>query len=97
MKLKDHIATGAILGIILPAITLFVIFQLGYSHMIKLEDFFRFTYAQNILENLVSLTGLPNLALFFLFIQSKLYENAKGVIFSTFILVIVVIVLKFIA
>jgi len=93
--IKNHLITGTILGLILPAITLVIIFQAGFSDTVNPEDFLRFTLSQNILQNLVSLSGIPNLALFFLFIKTSLYENAKGVILSTFVLVIIVIILKF--
>lgn len=92
---KNHIILGTILGLIVPLITLVVIYEVKFSS----NDFVRFikySFEYDILEALVSLSGLPNLALFFLFIQANLYENAKGVILATFILVIIVILLKFI-
>lgn len=95
MKLKDHILTGTILGLILPVITLIIIHQMAFTELVKLQDFHRFAMDKDFFDNLVSLSGIPNLALFFLFLKTKLYENGKGIILATFVLVLVVIVLKF--
>lgn len=95
MRIKDHILLGTLLGLIPPAIALVLIYAIGFSDF-KFLDFFRYAYAKNFLENLVSLSGLANLPLFYLFIRASLYENVKGVILATFILVLIVIVLKFI-
>ncbi len=58
-------------------------------------DFFRYAFAKNFLENLVSLCGLANLPLFYIYIRTRAYEAVKGVIMATFLLVIVVVILKF--
>jgi hypothetical protein len=94
MKGKDHIALGTVLGLLVPALTLLIVYFVGFSGF-KFIDFFRYTIAKHILENLVSLCGLANLPLFYLFIQTSRYESVKGIILATFILVVLVIYLKF--
>ena len=95
MKGKDHILLGTGLGLLAPAIALLLVYFIGFPGF-TLVDFLRYSFARDILENLVSLCGLANLPLFYLFIQGSFYENVKGVILATFLLVFVVIVLKFI-
>lgn len=60
-----------------------------------LSNFIDVSYNNNFLENLVSLSGIPNLALFFLFLNLQFYQSARGIILSTFILVLIVVILKF--
>lgn len=94
MLIKNHILFGTIAGLIIPAIAMTLIYVIGFPGF-KFIDFFRYGIAEGFLENLVSLCGLANLPLFYLFIRNSLYSSVRGVILATFLLVFIVIYLKF--
>jgi hypothetical protein len=85
--------TGFFFGIILPVIALLVFYFFRYR-TIPVAEFFRFVYFRNILSPLVSLTVLPNLLLFFLFLRSNFLQGARGVLLATFVLAVVVVIIK---
>jgi hypothetical protein len=94
MQAKNNILIGLLLGLIVPSVALFIVYLTGFSGF-RFIDFFRYTISKNVLQNMVSLCGLANLPLFYLFIRSDCYESVKGVIIATFLLVLVVVILKF--
>lgn len=48
-----------------------------------------------LLAPMLSLAVLPNLAVFWVFIQRNLYHQARGVIFATLCMAICLLLLKF--
>jgi hypothetical protein len=84
---------GAILAIILPMLV-FVI----YSYFILDTDLYA-SYMQlkvmDIHTHVISLCTLINLLPFFLLLKSMRYEPAQGVLFSTFLIVIIVYIINF--
>lgn len=95
MQGKNNKLTGLLFGLIVPFLALIIVYLTGFSGF-RFIDFFRYTISKNILQNLVSLCGLANLPLFYLFIRSESYESVKGVILATFLLVLLVVILKFV-
>ncbi len=93
-KRFDTLLTGLIPALILPALTL-----LGFW-IIKSDrefiDFLSYFQKMKMLSKVVSLTAIPNLLLFFVFIWTKRNISAKGVIFATFLLAFVMLILKFV-
>jgi hypothetical protein len=72
---------------------LYYIFRFGqYSF----ADYLQFLIESKKLVNVLSLTVLPNLAPFMLFINSSRYSAGRGVLTSTVLLGIVIFILKFI-
>lgn len=84
---------GLIPGIILPLITLIIIWVIKYDggFLQFLKEFQRF----GLLSKVVSLAAIPNLLLFFLFVWTDRTFSSRGVIFATLILAFVMLVLKF--
>jgi hypothetical protein len=93
-KRFNTLLTGLVLALILPALTL-----LGFW-IIKSDlgfvDFLAYFQKMKMLSNVVSLTAIPNLLLFFVFIWTKRNFSARGVIFATLILAFVMLILKFV-
>ncbi len=93
-KRFDTLLTGLIPALILPALTL-----LGFW-IIKSDrgfvDFLTYFQQMKMLSKVVSLTAIPNLLLFFVFIWTKRNFSARGVIFATFLLAFVMLILKFV-
>lgn len=88
----DTLPTGLILGILLPmlAIVILWLFNSEESIINYLKGFHR----ANSLAGLVSLSAIPNLLLFFIFIWTNRNRAARGVIFATIIVAIIMLLLK---
>ena len=91
-KKFDTLLTGLIPALILPALTL-----VGFW-IVKTDrgfvDFLGYFQEMKMLSKVVSLTTIPNLLLFFLFIWAKRNFSARGVLFATFLLAFVMLILK---
>jgi len=84
---------GLIPGIFLPLTTLIFIWAVKYD-----GGFFEFlTKFQHsgLLSKVVSLSAIPNLLLFFLFVWTDRTFSSRGVIFATLVLAFLMLVLKF--
>jgi hypothetical protein len=92
-KRFDTLLTGLIPGVLLPLVTLVIIWILQSEE--GLLDFLQKFQQRQVLSKLVSLAALPNLLLFFLFIWTHRTFSARGVIFATLLLAFVMLVLKF--
>jgi hypothetical protein len=91
-KKFDTLLTGLIPALILPALTL-VGFWIVKSDR-GFIDFLVYFQEMKMLSKVVSLTAIPNLLLFFLFIWTKRNFSARGVIFATLLLAFVMLILK---
>ncbi len=93
-KRFDTLLSGLIPALILPALTL-----LGFW-IIKTDrgfiDFLTYFQKMQMLSKVVSLTAIPNLLLFFVFIWTKRNFSARGVIFATLLLAFLMLILKFV-
>ena len=95
MKKFDNIWVGAIIGVATSMISILVFYFLKFTDT-SLADYLKLL-AQNryLFAPIVSLAGVPNLAIFFIFINRDKYKSARGIILATFILVVVVLIIKF--
>lgn len=92
-KRVDSLAAGLIPGLVIPAVTLVMIWLVRYD-----GGFFEFLVIfqrMGMLSKLISLSVIPNLLLFFLFVWTNRSFSARGVIFATLVLAFVMLVLKF--
>ena len=95
MKSKfDTIYVGLTGGLLLPTILMCVYWQVNYDYM-DLNKFFEFTSRGQIHIKLISLFTAPNLGLFFLFIWKNYNLAARGVLGSTFVYALLVLIVKF--
>jgi hypothetical protein len=92
-KKFDSLLTGLIPGVILPFVTLVIFWTVRYDG--GLDDFFSSFQRMGLLSKLLSLSAIPNLLLFFLFIWTNRPFSARGVIFATLVVALVMLVLKF--
>ena len=85
---------GLISGLLLPLITMlcFYLFNKGDQN---LSMFMHVTFEYAILAKLISLAAIPDALLFYAFIWTEKYKSANGVIFSLFIICLMVIIIKF--
>lgn len=89
----DRLIIGLAGGILLPVLA-FIMSWLILSDIPFSQYIERFQKLDRI-SSLISLSAIPNLLLFFLFIWKNLYRSARGVIFATLILAFVMLIFKF--
>jgi len=92
-KKFNTILAGLIPGIILPITTLVIIWLVRYD-----GGFFNFLamfQRMGMLSKILSLSVIPNLLLFFIFLWINRPFSARGVIFATLVMAFVMLVLKF--
>ncbi len=92
-KRFDTVLTGLIPGLVLPLATLLIIWTVRYEGGLK--DFLTSFQRIQMLSKVLSLSTIPNLLLFFLFIWTDRTFSARGVIFATLVVAMVMLVLKF--
>jgi hypothetical protein len=93
-KRFDTLWHGLIPGLVLPVLTLVVSWRLKSD--LGFLDFLEYFQQMKILSKLVSLSAIPNLLLFFIFIWTGRNFSARGVIFSTLLLAFSMVILKFV-
>ncbi len=86
-------ALGLIAGLVLPVLTLGVIWLIRYEG--GLGEFLSSLRQMSMLSKVISLAAIPNLLLFFLFIWTNRTFSARGVIFATLVVAMVMLVIKF--
>jgi hypothetical protein len=92
-KRFNSLLTGLVPALVLPALTLLG-FWLVKSDRPLAEFLVQFQQLK-MLSKLVSLSVIPNLLLFFLFIWTNRNFSARGVIFATLLLAFIMLILKF--
>lgn len=97
MKSKkfNNLRTGLILGIAVPLVSFLIVYLVGFRGRSPSE------YISGLLEtrklsSVISLSVVPNLLLFFIFIWLDYLYSARGVLASTMLFALVVILSKYV-
>ena len=85
---------GGIAGLLFPLIAL-VIFYFITSPDLSFPEFIRFMVTRKKLSALISLSVLPDLLVFFIFIWLNYLYSARGVLAVVFIFALMVVLTKF--
>lgn len=94
--LKEKIDTlwfGLVAGILVPLLTFIIYWQVKHPYM-DIQAFVQYLIHGNVYTQMMSLCVIPDLALFFIFLQTNKYRGGYGVIFATIILTITNFALK---
>ncbi len=94
-KHLDNIWVGIAAGLILPLAALIIYYFMRYSGL-SLGEFLQVYKNLGILTHIISLSVLPDLLLFFLFIRKNRLKSARGVLLATFLFTLVVLVIRFV-
>jgi hypothetical protein len=89
----DKLLVGLLAGLLIPVIAFLVSWKITFDGSLR-EYFYQFQTI-NRLSSLISLSAIPNLLLFFVFIWLDMYRGARGVIFATLILALLMVIIKF--
>jgi len=92
--MKADLIKGVLLGIIAPIIA--CVFYVVFINEETLENFIYNFVTDRNLPAIISLSLLINLALFFLKLKFNKDEQSRGILFSTFLYGVVIVILKFI-
>ena len=92
-KRFDNMWWGLVPGIVLPMTVLIIIWAVKFDG--GLLDFLAEFQHSGLLSKIISLSAIPNLLLFFLFIWTDRTFSSRGVIFATLVLAFLMLVLKF--
>jgi hypothetical protein len=92
-KPYDTLPAGLVPGLLIPVAGLAVFWMIRYDG--GFFEFLRDFQRLNTLSKILSLATIPNLLLFFIFIWTDRTFSARGVIFATLIMALVMLVLKF--
>jgi len=94
MQLKiDKQWIGLVLGMVVPMLTFFGIYQFGYPSQ-SMVSFYAMITAKAFFTQILSLAVIPNVAVFFIFIWTNKLNAARGVLAATIIIAILVFALK---
>jgi hypothetical protein len=95
MKINwNSMLTGAIIGIITPLFFLFCYWLFVFSFMSFIPGFFNYLFLGKIFSAVMSLCVIPNLGVFFLFINKYKNKSGRGVILATLLYAIFIFYLK---
>lgn len=94
MSRLNKLWIGLLFGLLVPAIALLIFYFVKYSDL-SLIEFISTFKKQGILTHIISLAVIPNLLVFFGFIQKNYLLSARGVLLSTFIFTLIVLIIRF--
>ena len=73
---------GLALGIFLPVVFFVTIYLIGYSK-ISFVEFVKFKFMMKMLPKIISLCVVPNLAVFYFFLNREFWYATRGIILAT--------------
>ena len=89
----NTLTTGLLLGIAGPLFTLFIIY-LVITQDLSIRDYIRQLIFFKVYTHIISLSVIPNLLTFFIFIWLNKLKSARGVLLATIILALIVLGLR---
>jgi len=85
---------GSALGMILPLAVFLLVYQIGYSNT-PFREFMKFSLMIGALAKILSMCAIPNLAIFYLFLNKEYWRATRGIITATLLYTLAVVVIKF--
>ncbi len=80
----DKIWVGLITGLVIPMICFFSYWQIKYSQLSFPGGFIRYLRAGEMFQEVVIACIVVNLIVFYLLLNKKAYDISKGIMYSTF-------------
>lgn len=90
----NNFILGTISGLLLPFISLLIYWLWSFKYMNFIPQFFKFLLMGRVLSAVLSLCLIPNLGMFFLFINKEYYKTTRGIILSTLVYGFIIVALK---
>ena len=89
----NSLVIGLIVGIVGPVLTLFVIYLITTSEL-SIRDYINQLIFFKVYTHIISLSAIPNLLTFFIFIWLNKLRSARGVLLATITLALIVLGLR---
>ena len=90
----NNIRLGVVLGLLAPLLALAVIYMVAFRDM-SFGEFLELLASRRKLSSMISLSVIPNLLLFFIFIWLNYLYSARGVLASTLVVALIVVITKY--
>ena len=87
---------GLALGVVLPLVAFILIYLFGYSKT-PFGEFMKYAIMIRALPKILSLCVIPNLAVFYFFLNKEYWYATRGVIAATLLSTLAVLAIKFFA
>ncbi len=94
MSKIDNLKLGILLGILAPVLTMLVIYLVQFTEH-NFKELIDVLISKRVFTKIVSLCVIPNLALFFLFLNKNNFKSARGVLLATIFFALFVFITKF--
>lgn len=91
--IKKDIIIGILISLFATAAGIFL--YLEYFSKYNFNETFRMIQEGGLFGKILSLAAIPNLFVFFIFIRKKQDNRAKGVLFTTILIALTTLILKF--
>jgi len=85
---------GLSLGTVLPVVVFILVYLIGYSKT-PFGEFLEFAFVIRALPKILCLCVIPNLAVFYLFLNKEFWYATRGVITATLLCALAVAIIKF--
>ncbi len=85
---------GLSLGIVLPLVVFLVFYLIGYSET-PFSKYLQYSFKMRALPKIFSLCVIPNLLVFYLFLNKEYWYATRGVIAATLLCTLGVLAVKF--
>ena len=85
---------GLLLGVFLPLLVFLLIYLIGYSKS-TLMEFVQYALMMLVLPKILSLCIVPNLAIFYFFLNKEFWYATRGVITATLLCTLVALASAF--
>ncbi|HKC68673.1 MAG TPA: hypothetical protein VKG26_10605 [Bacteroidia bacterium] len=90
----NNFITGIIAGLLLPMLSLCCYWLWSFKFMNFIPQFFKFLLLGRVLSAVLSLCLIPNLGMFFLFINKEYYKTTRGILLSMLLYGFIIVALK---
>lgn len=80
----------------MPLIVFFAVYLFGYSGT-PFGEFLQYAFVMRALPKILSLCAIPNLAIFYLFLNKEYWRATRGVITATMLYTLGMVAIKFLA
>jgi len=85
---------GLTLGIVLPLAVFLLVYWIGYSQT-PFGEFLKYAVVIQALPKILCLCVIPNLAIFYFFLNKEFWYATRGVITATILSALIIIAIKF--
>lgn len=91
----NSLKLGLSLGMIVPVFTFAILYFIRHDYM-TFSDFIHYIILRNIYIQVVTMSIVPNVLLFFLFVRNGYLSSARGTLIATALFTAIIFLLRFI-